>query len=166
VTKLGGYPVVAKTVNSRQGKGVMIVKSALTAKFIMDNLIDRTQGLLVQQFIPTDHRRDIRVLVLGERVVAAMELRPSAGDFRTNIHLNGKGRLVKLKKEIEELAVAAPRALGLEISGTDIIVDGNGTAMVIEANASPGFKGLEAVAGIDIASRIIRYVAETRGGRS
>jgi len=164
VSRLGGYPVVAKIINSRQGKGVMVVESAIIAKFIMDNLMDRSQGLLLQQFIHPDRRRDIRALVLGDRVVAAMELKPSRGDFRTNIHLNGKGRTTTLDKEIQELAVRSSRALGLKISGTDIILDAHGAPWVIEANYSPGFRGLEAAAGLDVASNIIQYVVQTCGG--
>jgi len=166
VAELGGYPVVAKTPNSRQGKGVILVESSLTAKFIMDNLPTKIQGLLVQEFIARRGREDIRAFVLGDKVIGAMALKPKAGDFRSNIHLNGRGKGVNLNKELTELAIESSRALGLEISGADIIVDGNGAPRVIEVNYSPGFRGLEAANGLDIASGIIRYVTQTGGGTS
>ena len=164
VAKLGGYPVVVKTLNSRQGKGVILAESSRTSEFIVDNVLNKRQGLLVQEFISPHARRDIRAFVLGSQVIASMELTPKNGDFRSNIHLKGKARPVTLSKELEALAIKSTKALGLEISGTDIIVDGQGVARVIEVNYSPGFRGLEASTGLDIAAQIIRYVVQNHGG--
>ena len=161
---LGGYPVVVKTPNSRQGKGVHLVESFVTAQSIMDQQEAKKHGLLVQEFIGLRGREDIRAIVLGDKVIGAMTLKPEKGDFRSNIHQNGSPKVVTLNKKIEELAIESSRALGLEISGSDIIVDGNGNPRVIEANYSPGFKGFEAATGLDIASKIIRYVTQTGGG--
>ena len=166
VVDLGGYPVVVKTLNGRQGKGVILVESSVTAKSVIDNAQAKKQGLLVQEFIASRGREDIRAFVLGDRVIGAMALKPRAGDFRSNIHQNGRAKGMSLNKELTELAIESSRALGLEISGSDIIVDGNGNPRVIEVNYSPGFRGLEAATGLDIASRIIRYVTQTGGGSS
>jgi len=164
VEKLGGYPVVAKTPKGRQGKGVILVESSLTAKFIMDNMPVRDQGLLVQEFISPPGREDIRAFVLGGKVIGAMALKPKAGDFRSNVHQKSSAKGITLNKKLTELAIESSRALGLEISGTDIIVDSNGTPRVIEVNYSPGFRGFEATTGLDIATAIIRYVTQTGGG--
>jgi len=163
VRKLGGYPVVAKTLSSRQGAGVVLVESPATAEFIIHNLLDKGQGLLIQEYLPPSGRRDIRVFVLGNRILGAMELRPKPADFRSNIHLTGRGRPVELGKELAKLAINSSRAMGLEISGTDIIVDGDGQAKVLEVNYSPGFRGLEAATGLDIAAQIVQYVEENYG---
>ena len=164
VEKLEGYPVIVKTLNSMQGRGVMLAESAGTAEFITANSGNRSGGLLVQKYIPSHKRRDIRVFVTGKKAVAAMELKPREGDFRSNISLGGKSRPLALDRELEELAVQASTALGLEISGVDILLDAKGSPMVIEANYCPGFRGLEAATGLDIASRIVQYVAQSRGG--
>jgi ribosomal protein S6--L-glutamate ligase len=166
VEELGGYPVVVKTPNSRQGKGVFLVESSLTAQSIVDQLEAKKQGLLVQEFIGLRGREDIRAIVLGDKVIGAMNLKPEEGDFRSNIHQNGSPKVIALNKKIEKLAIESSKALGLEISGSDIIVDGNGKPRVIEANYSPGFRGLEAATGLDIASEIIRYVTQTGRGTS
>jgi ribosomal protein S6--L-glutamate ligase len=160
VVRLGGYPVVVKTIHSRQGKGVILVESTPTAEFIMHNLLKKSQGLLVQEYIVPRRRKDVRALVLGGQVVAAMELHPKEGDFRSNVHVTGSGKAVKLNKNLVELALKATKSLGLDISGTDITVK-DGTARVIEVNYSPGFKGLEASTGLDIASQIIQYVTRS-----
>lgn len=158
VEMLGGYPVVVKSLQSRQGAGVALVHSSHMAEFVLNNLQDMSQGLLVQEFIPTRSRKDIRAFVIGDRVVSAMELRPNADDFRSNIHLTGQGKPFDPDSQMSELAVRSSKALGLEVSGVDIIVDEKGAAKVIEVNYSPGFRGIEAATGMDIASQIIKYV--------
>jgi ribosomal protein S6--L-glutamate ligase len=70
---------------------------------------------------------------------------------------------VELATEWENISLKAADALGLEIAGVDLIVDPYGKARVIEVNYTPGFTGLEAATGLDIAGRIIDYVAETYG---
>jgi len=158
VEQLGGYPVVAKMPSSRQGNGVMRVENQATASFVMNNLMDNTRGILVQEYLPPEGRTDLRAFVLGDRVLGAMSLKPNPGDFRTNIHITGQGRLLTLNPSLSKLAVQSSRALALEISGCDIILQENDSPKVIEVNYSPGFRGLEHATGIDIAKRIIHYV--------
>jgi ribosomal protein S6--L-glutamate ligase len=90
-----------------------------------------------------------------------MELRPKQGDFRANFHLSRHSRAKDLSPQQEEIALKAASAVGLEIAGIDLIVDQEDRVRVIEANYSPGFKGLEAATGLDIAGRIVEYVAST-----
>ncbi len=158
VENLGGYPVVVKSLRSRQGAGVALIQSPPMAEFVLNNLQEMSQGLLVQEFIPTGSRKDIRAFVIGDRVICAMELKPNADDFRSNVHLTGHGRAYRPDPQLIELAVRSSRALGLEISGVDIILDEKGKAKVIEVNYSPGFKGIEAATGADVASEIIDYI--------
>jgi ribosomal protein S6--L-glutamate ligase len=161
VPKLGDYPVVAKRHNGRQGEGVSLVESRAAAAALLDSLPHCGYGLLVQEYIPTPQRRDVRALVLRGQVVAAMEVQPKAGEFRSNIHLGGRARALSLPQGLQRLASEAAKALGLEIGGVDIIVDGQDIAKVIEVNYSPGFEGLERATGLDIAAEIIHCVART-----
>jgi ribosomal protein S6--L-glutamate ligase len=101
--------------------------------------------------------------VIGGKVAGAMKLKPKPGDFRSNFHLTQRSWPVELPAEWEEIALKAAEALGLEIAGVDLIVDDRQKARVIELNYSPGFTGLEAATGLDIAGRIIDYVIETYG---
>jgi ribosomal protein S6--L-glutamate ligase len=165
VNGLGGYPVVAKMPSSRQGSGVVRVDSPIISEFIMENLHDNSRGVLVQEYLAPEGRRDIRAFVVDGRVVGAMELRPNPGDFRSNIHLTGLGKGVTLNRDLSELAIRSAEAMGLEIAGTDIIVDRKGVPKVIEVNYSPGFSGLERATGLDIASRIIGYAVKKREER-
>jgi ribosomal protein S6--L-glutamate ligase len=161
VTGLGGYPVVAKMPSSRQGSGVVRVDSPINSEFIMENLQDNSRGVLVQEYVAPEGRRDIRAFVVGGQVAGAMELRPLEGDFRSNIHLTGLGKGIQLGQDMSELAVRSAGVLGLEIAGIDIIADKKGNPKIIEVNYSPGFRGLEAATGLDIASRIIGHAVDT-----
>lgn len=163
LARLGGYPVVVKQVSGRVGEGIFLVNNDHKARLILHNNLETGKGILVQRFIPPENRLDIRVFVIGGKVAGAMKLKPKPGDFRSNFHLTQKSWPVDLLPEWEEIALKAAEALGLEIAGVDLIVDEKGKACVIEVNYSPGFSGLEAATGLDIAGRIIDYVVETYG---
>jgi ribosomal protein S6--L-glutamate ligase len=163
LARWGGYPVVVKQVSGRVGEGVFLVDTEHKARLILHNNLEPSKGMLVQKFIPPENRQDVRVLVVGGVVVGAMKLKPKAGDFRANFHLSKKSWPVDLATEWENISLKAADALGLEIAGVDLIVDPYGKVWVIEVNYTPGFTGLEAATGLDVAGRIIDYVAETYG---
>ena len=161
LARLGGYPVVLKQASGHEGEGVFLAKTEHQARLVLHNTLETVKGMLVQRFIPPSNRLDIRVLVIGGKIIGAMKLKPKPGDFRSNFHLTQKSWPVELTPELEEIALKATDALGLEIVGVDLIVDDKNKARVIELNYSPGFTGLEAATGLDIAGRIIDYVVET-----
>lgn len=160
VDRLGGFPVVVKMPCGRQGSGVVRIDSGIASEFIMAHLQDNSRGVLVQEYLAPEGRRDIRAFVVGGQMVGAMELAPLPGDFRSNIHLTGQGKGLSLDPKLSELAVQSAEVLGLEVAGIDIIVDKAGIPKVVEVNYSPGFRGLEQATGLDIASRIIGYAAD------
>jgi len=166
LTRLGGFPVVIKQVSSRQGEGIILIEENCNVQSVTQKYLDRRKGLLVQRFIPTEGRHDIRVFVVGTNIVGAMELHPMKGDFRANYHLSKASKPTDLTPELKRISLKAANAVGLEIAGVDIMVDKNDQATVIEVNYSPGFKGLEAATGFDIANRIVGYVVDTYGEKS
>lgn len=157
--QLGGPPLVAKPVRSRQGTGVRLLQTAAEGEVLLRDHLQRRSGLLLQRFVPPQARRDLRAFVLGERVLAAAELQPRSGDFRANFHLAGTARAVALDPELEKLALRAAAAVGLEIAGVDLLLDGAGDPWVIETNYAPGFRGLEAATGLDVAGAIVDHAA-------
>lgn len=162
VSWLGGFPVVAKQVSSRQGSGVMLLKKAEDVDRCIDEHFNPKDGLIVQQFIPPRDRRELRVMIIGNQIAGAMELTPKPGDFRGNYHLSGTGKWVELTSPIRELAIGSAVAIGLEIAGVELITDTKGKTVVIEVNYSPGFKGMESVTGLNIARKIIDYIVHRR----
>ena len=163
--RLGGYPLVAKESRSRQGKGVFLLKSPAGARQLLEGVLGQGRGVLLQRFIPVEGRRDIRIVVAGDRSLGAMSLTPGKGDFRANIHLGGRAKALKPTKEMLKLAVKSTQTLGLDISGVDMVeVEGRGFK-VMEVNYSPGFRGMEKCTGRDIAIEIIKYMTKV-GKRS
>lgn len=163
VSKVGGFPVIIKQVDGMGGEGVIKVNHAKEAVFFLENNLAERKGVLVQQFIPCENRIDIRVLVIGGKIAGAMKLEPRHDDFRANIHQKGRAQELDLSKDIRKLAIKSAKACDLEIAGVDLIIEQGRRPLVIEVNYSPGFRGLEAATGHDIAKQIIDYVTLIHG---
>ena len=160
--RLGGFPIVIKTPSSRQGSGVFLIDAVERHRALLNGLLDGGQGLLIQKVIPPEKRRDIRIMVVGERVIGAMSLIPKRGDFRANIHLKGRAEKIRITREMSNMALRSVKALGLAISGVDMIEEDDGKLRVLDVNYSPGFKGLERCTGKDVAIEIIKYVTNIK----
>ncbi|HEU4751829.1 MAG TPA: RimK family alpha-L-glutamate ligase, partial [Armatimonadota bacterium] len=120
-------------------------------------------GLYVQEYIPGGES-DIRALVVGDRVLAAMRRIPAPGEWRANIQRGAKGVPVRLSPAVERLAVRAARVLGLDYTGVDLIRSERGP-LVIELNGAPGWQGLEAATGCDVPGALIDYTLGCLRGR-
>lgn len=160
VDQLGGFPVVIKQVSGRQGDGVCLVTGDKATEAMIQTHLDAYFGLLVQRFIPTDARTDIRVLMVGGDVIGALALQPKPDDFRANYHLTEAGEPLTLSNELKRVAGQAANAVGLEIAGIDLVVSEAYGINVIEVNYAPGFRGMEAVTGVDVASTIVDYATK------
>ena len=163
IEQLGGPPVVLKLLQGSQGVGVMLAKSLTAAEAILDAMWGLNQNILVQKFIAESKGKYIRCIVVGGRVVAAMRRVARPGAFRSNIHRGGRGEAIDpVPPEIEKVAVEASRAIGLDISGVDLLEWKDGP-LVTEVNVSPGLEGIEAATGRDLAAEMIRYAMEFAG---
>jgi ribosomal protein S6--L-glutamate ligase len=96
-------------------------------------------------------------LVVGDKVIAAMQRTATKGEYRSNLHRGGKAEKIKLRPEERSLAVRAAAVMGLDLAGVDIIRSSHGP-VVIEVNSSPGLQGIEQATGIDVAGKIIQYL--------
>ncbi|NUN52645.1 MAG: RimK family alpha-L-glutamate ligase [Planctomycetaceae bacterium] len=157
IEQLGGPPVVLKLLQGTQGVGVMLAESLTAAEAILDAMWGLGQNILVQKFIAESRGTDLRCIVVGDRVVAAMRRVARTGSFRSNIHRGGRGEGIHpVPKDLERVALEASRALGLRISGVDML-DGKEGPLVTEVNVSPGLEGIEAATRKDVAREMIRY---------
>lgn len=155
VDRLGGYPVVVKQPSGMGGDGVFKIDDETQADTCVNARLDPVKGLLVQRFFPVSGRVDARILVIGGRVAGAMTLSPALDDFRTNIHRLGRAAAFDPPASWKQMAAAAAQACGLDIAGVDMMGNHSGPPCVVEVNYSPGFRGLEAATGIDIAMKIV-----------
>jgi ribosomal protein S6--L-glutamate ligase len=159
VELVGGLPCIIKLIQGTQGVGVMIANTLAEVGGMLDTLWTLGQEILLQELVAESRGRDVRALVVGDRVVAAMRRTARAGDFRSNIHRGGVAEALTLEREYAEAAVKAARVMGLEIAGVDMLEARTGPK-IMEVNSSPGFEGLEAAAGVDIATLIVQHAVE------
>lgn len=151
---VGGPPVVLKLLQGTQGVGVILAETRAAAAATLDTLWGLGQNILIQEFIVESRGRDVRALVIGGRVVAAMRRQAAAGEWRSNLHRGGSGEVVTLDPLYQQVALEATRIIGLEVAGVDLLESREGPK-VMEINASPGFEGLERVTGLNIAGAIV-----------
>src|SRR4051812_5143979 len=154
VAQVGGLPAILKLIQGTQGVGVMIAHSLAEVESILSTLWDLGQEILLQEFVAEARGRDLRALVVGDRVVGAMRREARKGEFRSNLHRGGFGVAAQLERPYEEAAVRAAQVLGLSVAGVDLLESDAGPK-VMELNSSPGFEGLERATGLDIAGEII-----------
>jgi ribosomal protein S6--L-glutamate ligase len=159
VEAAGGMPIVLKILEGTQGVGVMLVHTPVSLGSVLDTLHALNQDIIIQRFIAEGAGRDYRAFVVGDKVVAAMMRTAPEGEFRSNIHRGGQGRLVKLPEIFERVAIRAARAVGLGIAGVDLM-ESNAGPLLLEVNSSPGFEGIERATGLNIAAMMIRYIAK------
>jgi ribosomal protein S6--L-glutamate ligase len=155
VEQLGGYPVVVKSVSGRQGEDVLRINNIDEARQRALPSLDRRHGLMIQRYLHPDNRQDIRALVIDGQLCCAANLTPTKKEFRSNFHLGGKIQTTTLPESVEQIAVKAAAAVGCDIAGVDLLMDSRNRPFLVEVNYSPGFKGMEAATGLDIAGRII-----------
>lgn len=158
-----GFPVVIKKLKGTRGNGVVLCQDR--AQFDdLANLLDGASGgdFLFQQYIKASHGRDVRILVIGGKVVAAMERTSSDGGFKSNISLGGSGRAFKPPREMAELALNVARELNLDVAGIDVLLDADGYR-VCEANSAPGFHGLERACKVNVPETIFLAMGKRFG---
>lgn len=155
---IGGVPLVLKLLASTQGKGVVLAETRKAAESVVSAFRDLDAYFLVQDFIEEAAGADVRCIVIGGKVVAAMQRQAADGDFRANLHQGGQARAVKLTREERRLAIKAAQVIGLGVAGVDLLRAKDGPK-VLEVNASPGFEGIEKASGKDIAGAIIEHLA-------
>jgi ribosomal protein S6--L-glutamate ligase len=156
---VGGAPLVIKLLQGSQGESVVLAETNKAAQAVIQAFRGLGADFIVQEYVKESAGRDIRCLVLGTKVIAAMERRAQPGEFRSNIHQGGQGHLIKITSEERKLAVRAAKILGLRFSGVDMLRTDNGP-QILEVNSSPGLEGIEGLTKKDIASKVIEFISE------
>jgi ribosomal protein S6--L-glutamate ligase len=157
IKNVGGAPLVVKLLEGTQGIGVVLAETNKSAEAIIEAFMGLKANILVQEFIEEAGGADIRCLVVGNKVVAAMRRQGAQGEFRSNLHRGGSAKIVRLSKEERATAVNAAKAMGLNVCGVDILQSKNGP-VVLEVNSSPGLEGIESSTGKDVAGMIYEFI--------
>lgn len=154
---VGGNQFVIKLTEGTQGKGVVLTETRQAAASVIDAFRNMDAHFLVQEFVREAKGADVRCLVIGGRVIAAMKRQGKEGEFRSNLHRGGSASLVTITPEERSTAVRAARIMGLNVAGVDLLRSSHGP-VVMEVNSSPGLEGIETATGKDIAGQIMRLI--------
>jgi ribosomal protein S6--L-glutamate ligase len=151
------FPMIVKTVSGSHGVGVIKVESYESLKSITQYLLAEKTDLMVQEFIP--HKESGRIMILGDKIIAAVMRTIPDGDFRSNMDQGAELKKHTASEVETEIALKTAKALGCELSAIDYIMDESGEMVIFEANSSPGLKGIQSVnEDIDIANEIMSYI--------
>jgi ribosomal protein S6--L-glutamate ligase len=153
----GSAPLVIKLLEGTQGLGVVLADTDRSAKSVVEAFRATGTNILIQEFIKEAGGTDIRAIVIGGRVIAAMKRTGAEGEFRSNLHRGGSAQVVKLSPEERSTAVRAAKSLGLNACGVDMLRANHG-AVVMEVNSSPGLEGVEKATGLDVAGKMIEFL--------
>jgi len=162
IKMVGGAPLIVKLLEGAQGRGVVLAETQKAAESVINAMKSINANLLVQEFIKEAAGKDLRCFVVGGKVVAAIERSAAIGDYRANLHQGGKAQAVRVLQNERRLALAASRAMGLDVAGVDIIRSDRGP-LLLEVNSSPGLEGIETATGKDLAGRMIQEVERKLG---
>jgi ribosomal protein S6--L-glutamate ligase len=156
---LGTPPYIVKLVEGAQGTGVILVEKPSAARSVIEAFRGLYANFLVQEFIEEARGADVRCLVVGRKVVAAMQRNAAPGDFRANLHRGGHATTVELSAEEIAIAIRACAAVGLGIAGVDLLRSNRGP-LVLEVNSTPGLEGIEGATRFDVAGAIIQHIEQ------
>ena len=157
IKMVGGAPLVIKLLEGTQGIGVVLAETQKAAESVIEAFMGLKANILVQEYIKEAGGADIRCLVIGDKVVAAMKRQAQAGEFRSNLHRGGSASLIKITPEERSTAVRAAKVMGLNVAGVDVLRSNHGP-VVMEVNSSPGLEGIEAATGKNVAGMIIEFI--------
>jgi ribosomal protein S6--L-glutamate ligase len=157
VQMVGGAPLVIKLLQGAQGRGVVLAETKKAAESVINAFKSLNANLLVQEFIKEAQGVDLRCFVIDNKVVASVQRKAAADEFRANLHQGGAATVVKATSEERKLAVKAAKVMDLKVAGVDIIRSRRGP-LLLEVNSSPGLEGIEEATGKDIAGMMIAAV--------
>ena len=159
VEKQVGFPCVLKVVTGSHGAGVYLCENAKQFEDLSELIssLDSKTSMIIQEYISHSEGRDLRVIVIGGRVVGAMQRTSTDGSFKANISRGGQGEAYDVDDEMEMLAIQVAKVLDLDIAGVDLLFHPDGYR-ICEANSAPGFKGFEKALDINIPRKVFDYV--------
>lgn len=152
------FPVIIKTIYGTHGRGVFLAESKRSLGPIVEYLLAREKGpVQLQEYIKEAKGQDLRVFVLGKKIIAAMSRVAKSGEFRANFHKGGSVQVADLSKEEKKVAIDATKVMGLDVSGVDILRTKSGPK-IIEVNSNPGLEGISKASGVDVASKMVDFL--------
>ena len=153
---------ICKVNKSSLGRGVALIKSKISLISIFELLAAKNikpSTLLFQKYIHESKGKDIRIIVVGKKIVAIMERSAQGIDFRSNLSGGGEGKKIdRLSPEIKKISIKAIETLGLDYGGVDILISRR-KPLILEVNANPGLI-IEEITRRNVSKKIIKYIVK------
>jgi ribosomal protein S6--L-glutamate ligase len=151
------YPIIVKVTESSKGKGVFKFSSLQEIEEFFQYEGHKVKECMFQEVV--DYKGDIRVFVVGDKVLGAMRREPQEGQWKGNVAQGAKASPIEISDELKKMAIDVVKLQKSEIIGVDIMMPSKGP-VIIESNRAPQFKGFESSTGVNVAAEIISYVEE------
>ncbi len=151
---VGGAPLVIKLLDGPQGKGVVLAETNKAAEAVIQAFRGLKANFIAQEYIKESVSKDIHCIVLGTKVIAALEKSHREHDLNSNFR---GAKTITLTPTEKKLAVKAARILGLKLAKVNLLRTKEGPR-VIDVNASPGLSEIESITGVDVVTLMIEYI--------
>lgn len=155
----GERAIVIKPIFGSMGHGIVRVTDPDVAFRVLQSL-DQIRAVFYIQRAIDSGGRDVRVFVVGGRVIGAIERRADGGDWRTNVTRGGSASSFDLPSAWAALALRAVAAIGADYAGVDLLPSKEGGVFVLEVNGIPGWQGLQRATGIDVAGTVADHLVD------
>ncbi|XP_040430865.1 beta-citrylglutamate synthase B isoform X3 [Cygnus olor] len=152
------FPMVVKNTRGHRGKAVFLARDKHHLADL-SHLIRHDAPYLFQKYVKESHGKDVRVIVVGGRVVGTMLRCSTDGRMQSNCSLGGVGMMCSLSEQGKQLAVQVSNILGMDVCGIDLLMKDDGSFYVCEANANVGFIAFDKACNLDVAGIIADYAA-------
>lgn len=151
-----GFPVVVKESYGSLGKEVFLVHNREQLRLALGKVKCRPH--LIQEFVPTSAGRDLRVIVVGDKVLGGMLRIGGGNDFRSNIGAGGRGEPFDVPEKVAEYALRAAKTIGLDYCGIDFLFGKDDEMLLCEVNSNAFFRTFESVTGINVARAYAEHI--------
>jgi ribosomal protein S6--L-glutamate ligase len=162
VRLVGGPPVLVKLLSSSEKSGVMLCESMESLEAALEAVLGLGQNIVVQQYVRGTSASELRAVVVGGEVAAAMRRSGPAGRFPRTLRRGAQFEETELAPACVRAAVEAARVLRLEVCAVDML-DVKDRPLVFEVNGSPSIREAEAACGVDLAGRIVERAIAVAG---
>ena len=157
-----GFPKIIKPTVGSWGRMVSKINDMDSAEGIIDGreaMYPIHQVHFLEEFVERPPR-DIRVIVIGDNVAAAIYRNSGDGNWKTNTHLGGSAETCEITNELEDICIKAKDTVYGDIVGIDLMESNDKGMVVHEINNTTEFRNVVRVTGVDIPKLMLEYVKE------
>lgn len=159
VALVGGAPLIVRLLEGTEGRGTVFAETHQAAISVINAFKQLKANIIVQEYIQESAGNDIRCIVLGNKVLGAVQRSAKEAGFRARYRFLTHSHPVKITNEEKKMAIQAAKAMKLNLATVDIIRSKRGP-LVLDLDSCPNIEVLEKIAKIDIATPLLQFIEE------